>query len=69
MEDFDLRGVLFADFFKLLIPVGSAIVGFLFEPSDHVFVLIRVNHHVISLCQNMEGEKETFISTCFLSPL
>lgn len=52
-----LRGVLFADLFKLLVPSRSAVVGFLFEPSDHIFVLIRVNHHVISLLQNEEGER------------
>lgn len=58
-EDLILRGVLFADLFKLLVPGGSAIVGFLSEPSDHVFVLIRVNHHMVSLLQNVWVKKET----------
>lgn len=31
-----LRGVLLADLFELFVPGGSAIVGFLLEPGDHV---------------------------------
>lgn len=44
-----LRGVLFADLFKLLIPGGPAVVRLLPEPSDHVYVLIRVDHDVVGL--------------------
>lgn len=44
-----LRGVLFADLFKLLIPGGPAVVGLLPEPGDHVYVLIRVDHDVVGL--------------------
>lgn len=44
-----LRGVLFADLFKLLVPDGPAIVSLLFEPSDYISVLIKVNHNVSSL--------------------
>lgn len=51
-EDLFLRGVLFADLFKLLVPGGSAVVGFLSEPGDHVFVLVRVDLRVIGLLQD-----------------
>lgn len=52
-----LRGVLFADLFKLLVPDGPAIVSLLFEPSDYISVLIKVNHNVSSLWRE-EGEKK-----------
>lgn len=49
-----LRGVLFADLFKLLVPDGPAIVSLLFEPSDYISVLIKVNHNVSSLWRERE---------------
>lgn len=58
-EELILRGVLFANLLKLLVPGGSTIVGFLPEPSDHILVLIRVNHHVVSLSQSVRGGEET----------
>lgn len=58
-EEFILRGVLFANLLELLVPGGSTIVGFLPEPSDHVLVLIRVNHHMVSLSQSVRNEEET----------
>lgn len=58
-EKFILRRVLFANLLKLLVPGGSTIVGFLPEPSDHVLVLIRVNHHVVSLSQSVRDGEET----------
>lgn len=54
-----LRGVLFANLLELLVPGGSTVVGFLPEPSDHVLVLIRVNHHVVSLSQSVRGGEGT----------
>lgn len=44
-----LRGVLLADLFELLVPGRSAVVGFLPEPGDHVYVLVRVDHDVVGL--------------------
>lgn len=38
-----LRGVLLADLFELLVPGGSAIVRFLPEPGDDVYVHVRVD--------------------------
>lgn len=45
----NLRGVLLADLFELLVPGRSAVVGFLPEPGDHVCVLVRVDHDVVDL--------------------
>lgn len=47
--DLILRRVLLADLFELLVPAGSAVVSFLFEPGDHIRVLVKVHHHMISL--------------------
>lgn len=44
-----LRGVLFADLFKLLVPGGPAVVRLLPEPGDHIRGLIRVDHDVVGL--------------------
>lgn len=55
--DFLLRGVLFADLFELFVPGGSAIVGLLFEPGDHVRVLVKVNPFGIPLLTKC-GEKQ-----------
>lgn len=43
--------------FKLLVPDGPAIVSLLFEPSDDISVLIKVNHNMSSLWRE-EGEKK-----------
>lgn len=48
-----LRWVLFANDLKLLVPGGSAVVGFLFEPGDHVFLMIHVNRHMVGLPQSI----------------
>lgn len=49
-----LRGVLFADLFELLVPVGPAVVHLLPEPGDHIGVLIRVDRYV----GDLRGTKE-----------
>lgn len=50
-----LRWVFFANYFKLLVPGGSAVVGFLLEPGDHIFLMIHINRHMVSLQQNVGG--------------
>lgn len=45
----DLRGVLLADLFELLVPGGSAIVRFLLEPGDQVYVCLRADVDVAGL--------------------
>lgn len=55
-EEMILRRVLFADYLKLLVPGGSAVVSFLLEPSDHIFLMIHVNGHMVSLPQRTKSE-------------
>lgn len=56
-EDLILRWVLFANYLKLLVPGRSAVVGFLFEPGDHIFVMIHINRHMVSLQQTLVENK------------
>lgn len=54
----NLRWVLFANYLKLLVPGRSAVVGFLFEPGDHIFLMIHVNSHMVGLPQNIGGNQK-----------
>lgn len=56
-----LHGVLLANLFKLLVPDGSTVVCFLSESSDHIGFLVKVNHRMSSLWQNV-GKKWVIIT-------
>lgn len=66
MEDLILRWVLFANYLELLVPGRSAVVGFLFEPGDHIFVMIHINRHMVSLQQTLveTKKKKKKVRTC-----
>lgn len=53
-----LRWVLFANYLKLLVPGGSAVVGFLFQPGDHIFLMIHVHCHMVGLPHNVGGNQK-----------